>query len=361
MPNARFSCCFAFLFLSGYILRDIPSAGDVISKIFDDPPSESPPAIAAAPRVAGGAGGGDSTGSPKSRGGGGEGSRGNSRSPTGASTAANAQADADVGDFIPTHVVYLHASLEHIVAQRGQHDGTRSEGTQKGGDAGGGAESDSRLREDIERYFSQEQEKGPSATTTADDGTSTPPGKQQPRRKSSKGSGDDKRRAATGEEPGTGERGGGKNSETPPKERWMPATARALQHRHGVEVEVIDAEGVEGGMAGVIAAVDKHVCGGRLPGFVWMLSDGDGGDGAAAAEGPAEEGEYSSPGAGNEDGKDEEERLLGGAFGGDGGEGAGEAGRWPRSKGMKRLEFIHRPRSHKRGPSLFTRREALPC
>lgn len=256
-------CC------SGYILCDIPSHGDVALEIFGDRPPQPPqqssksntPA-AAVEAVSG------SAGSSKSRGGGSEGLGRSSSPPTTISPVAGAAADAQsgvaVGEFQPTHVVYLNASLEYIVAQQG----LREAGAEGGG---GGKEAEAKLRADLDRYFAEEQQHSPPEMK-GDGSTSTENAPlREKQRRSTNGPGNEKQNAA-GEEAGVDGNGDGSREE----ERWIPATARALQDRYAIEAEAIDGEGgEEGDGSGVVSAVDELLCGGEVPTFVWMLSGGD--------------------------------------------------------------------------------------
>ncbi|CBJ32377.1 conserved unknown protein [Ectocarpus siliculosus] len=254
---------------SGYILCDIPSHGDVAPDIFADqalgpsPPRPSPTIPAGDSR----AGVGGTPGSPKSRGGGVEG-RAGSDSPLAAMVpTSDAQPEEVVGGFRPTHVVYLAASLEYIVAQQGREVGA---GTAT--DTGGGKEAEAKLRGDIERFFAQEQQAEQPQTTgggTMPIGTASSPGGQK--RTGDNGSSN----AIDNAGGGTAETAADENGyrDTGEEQGWIPATARALQHRFLIKAQAVDVEAVEtdGDVSGVVDAVHDHLCGAETPGFVWML------------------------------------------------------------------------------------------
>lgn len=196
------------------------------------------------------------------------------------------QPEEVVGGFRPTHVIYLAASLEYIVAQQGREVGS---GTGTG--TGGGKEAEAKLRGDIERYFAQEQQAEQPETTgggTMPIGTASPPGDQQ-------------RTGDNGSSNATDNAGGGKAGtaadengyrDTGEEQGWIPATARVLQHRFLIKAQAVDVEAVEtdGDVSGVVDAVHDHLCGAETPGFVWMLR-GDSVDVDVDVDVEAEEGE----------------------------------------------------------------------
>lgn len=236
-------------------------------EIFEDcsphSPQQPPQGITAAANAG--------AGSPKSRCGAGEGldsySPSTATNPTGAGGATDVVADR----FRPTHVVYLDASLEHIVEQQGLGEA-----------GGGGKEAEAKLRARLERYFAQEQQ---AETLEATDSTSTENvhsgEKQRPSKSNGPGS---KEKTAPGEEVGVHRNGDHSRDEG----RWIPATATALQDRYAIKVHAINSEDGGGGEGDasdvVVTAVDEHICGGEVPAFVWMLSGGDGVDTAVVEE-----------------------------------------------------------------------------
>lgn len=219
----------------------------------------------------------------------GSGRRSSSTPPTATSPSASAGGSvatdvaqssdvAAVEDFQPTHIVYLDASLEYIVSQQGLRGG----GTEGAGGAAG-KEAEAKLRADLERYFAEEQQQADTQSDNkgGDDGV-----------------------------------GGGGNSDSSRREgeRWIPATARALQERYAITAAAIDAEGEgeddggEGGVSvsGVVSAVDQHLCGGEVPAFVGMLSGGSGGASSAVEEGGSS--------AEEEEKKVERQEIAGGVY-----------------------------------------------
>ncbi len=277
---------------SGYILCDLPAHGDVAFEIFGDRPA-SPPQQAAQTSDTAAASATDAAAGaarPKSRGGGGEGSDGSSSPSTSANPASAAAAGVTAGQpdeiragiingmYRPTHVVYLDASLEYILAQQER----RGEAGAAGG--AGGKDPKAKLRDDLERYFAQEQQQQQGELP---DGGSTPvektaaPGGKQPQSNAGPSGGERKVGSV-----GTGDGAGGRA-----EGRWVPATARVLEDLLKVEVEVVDVEGAGGGGgsgdgdapgAAVVSAVDNHLCGGEVPAFVAMLSEGGHGEATAA-------------------------------------------------------------------------------
>ena len=281
---------------SGYVLCDIPSHADAALEIFEDRSPQTPeqPPLGGITAAGATAGAG---GSPKSRGGVGEGLDSNSPRTApdpAAGGAAGAGATGEVAErFRPTHVVYLHASLEHIVERQGQR------GTAGAGEAAGaGKEAEAKLRARLERYFAQEQQADPleaATESTPPDSAPAPPGEK--RRPSNSSSNSSSSRRGPGTQAGGHGNGSGDDGDRSEAERrWIPATARSLQDRYAIRVQAINAEDSGGGGGGggsgreedasdaVVAAVDEHVCGGEVPGFVWMLSGGDGGADPALEE-----------------------------------------------------------------------------
>lgn len=223
----KITCVHAML-LSGYILCDIPSGGDTASEIFADrSPSRSSPRNAVG-------GGRDSPGS-----------RGNV--PGRSTPPATDPARHAVGEFRPTHVVYLDATADLIVAKR---EGESARGLDK--------EAEARIRAEVERYFAEEQ------TQPETDGSN---------------SAAEMKRASTeqheGEAPKCVVEGTGTGGDASSGERWMPATASALRDAYGAKTAAIKAEG-DG-----VEALDQHLSGGKIPAFVWMLL----GDGVVESEG----------------------------------------------------------------------------
>lgn len=264
---------------------DIPSHGDEALEVFEDrslqTPQQSPQGVAAAAAAAANAGAG---GSPKSRGGAGE-ALDTSSPPTAKNPGGGGGGgvtDGAAERFRPTHVVYLEASLEQIVEQQGRRGaGTTAEA----GGAAGGKEAETKLRARLERYFAQEQQAEPLEGEDPASADNAPPG-------------DKKRRPSNHNESGGGSQGhaaprelagehGHKGDRRLEEGRWIPAVARSLQDRYAIRVRVINAEDGQGGaedaLSAVVAAVDEHVCAGEVPGFVWMLSDGQHGGGTTAA------------------------------------------------------------------------------
>ncbi|CAN0450481.1 unnamed protein product [Ectocarpus sp. 12 AP-2014] len=180
---------------------------------------------------------------------------------------SDAQPEEVVGGFRPTHMVYLAASLEYIVAQQGREVGA---GTGTG--IGGGKEAEAKLRGDIERFFAQEQQAEQPETTgsgTMPIGTASSPGEQKRTRDNGSSIARDN---AGGGTAGTAADENGYR-DTGEAQGWIPATARALQHRFLIKAQAVDVEAVEtdGDVSGVVDAVHDHLCGAETPGFLWML------------------------------------------------------------------------------------------
>lgn len=245
---------------SGYVLCNIPSHGDVAAEIFGDDPPQSPQQSSK----------GSTATTTTATGTAGSGRRSSSTPPTaasppaaGVSVADAAQPDDDAVEYFqPTHVVYLDASLEHIVSQQGLRGG----GAEGGGGAAG-KEAEAKLRADIERYFAEEEQQQLREDTQPD----------------TKGNGEE-------------EAGGDGNGDSSRREgeRWIPATARALQERYAIKAAAIDAEGggEDGGgvsVSRVVGAVNQHLCGGEIPAVVKMLSGGGAGSAEEQGESPADE------------------------------------------------------------------------
>lgn len=153
------------------------------------------------------------------------------------------------------------------MAQQGREVGS---GTGTG--TGLGREAEAKLRGDIERYFAQEQHTEQPETTgggTMPIGTASPPGEQQ--RTDDNRSSNAKHNAGGGET-GTAADDNG-NRDTGEEQGWIPATARALQHRFLIKAQAVDIEAAEtdGDVSGVVDAVHDHLCGAEIPAFVWML------------------------------------------------------------------------------------------
>lgn len=221
---------------SGFILCDIPSHGDEASDLF-------------AARC---------TSRPSSRGGPGAG-----RAPDPASLQSN------LGEFRPTHVVYLDATADFIAATTQQGGVT--------GVGGRGKETEATLRSDLERFFSEEQKQ-----FDAEDAAALPATDGDPKKKK-QGGGEAKDCQSKIESD--------LDDDAVPQPRWVPATIRTLQSKFPVDAEVIDGEQEDVSM--VVDAVDLHLTGGEVPAFVWMLGgEHDGNDkqagGVATAAGAEE-------------------------------------------------------------------------
>eukprot|EP00904_Undaria_pinnatifida_P014095 jgi/Undpi1/9816/HiC_scaffold_27.g12270.m1 len=268
----------------GYILCNIPSRADAASDIFGNPLVTSEPLLSefsgidakSSDAKLGGEGGDDAQSTP----------------------AANNRPLPEAEEMMPTHVVYLDATVEYILAQRGE-DGEGGEvggggggGGSRGGKGGGGArggggggggggnggrgkidsgsggaggggggggesETLQKLRSEIERYFVEEKkETGPRGGADSTVAIAAP-GKGKKKGESLSDGFD------------------GRENTSAPQESWIPATAGVLRDRYMAKTAVVVDNGEGGGASGLVDAVCMQLTGGQVPAFVWMLSGGD--------------------------------------------------------------------------------------
>lgn len=151
----------------------------------------------------------------------------------GSSPPRTAPGQPEVIEYRPTHVIYLDASADFILAQKEQDSGA------------GGKEVVAKIKGDLERYFAEEQVPSEADGAGAD------------------ALGQNKRQSDL--DRGVDEQSGG-------RERWVPATAKALRDGYAAKTGVIDAER---DVSAVAEAVDLHLTGGQVPAFIWMLSGND--------------------------------------------------------------------------------------
>lgn len=168
-----------------------------------------------------------------------------------------------MGEFRPTHAVYLDATADFIAAaitaQQGGDAGL-------GGGGGGGKDTEATVRSDLERYFSEEQKQ-----LDAEDAAALLAAESDSKNKNPEGGEPNNSKDSHARILGSGL---DDENTTAPRPRWIPATIRTLQRKFPANTEVIDAEQED--LSRVVDAVDLHLAGGEVPAFVWMLGGGDG-------------------------------------------------------------------------------------